>query len=443
MQKIVGFKKAFLDQVFLGFFLFFVLIGLGATVADEIELRSELRAIEEIATNSSKAIKEIYDTTKDYTKAEAIAKGIISQSPIGQRLLKEQNIEFVWYGKDEVASYVVTKIDGYSYKGFWYSIVGDGYFTIPIVSAIESLAKEERRLLSFDNKYLGESDESKSIIGTYTTTADGKCIVTPATSSEEMQKLRELYPKYSNEEFYPRTIVGNTSAKGNINLSYQDFPGNTKFYFIVRGFDSYSFLGREPKVEIFYQNGASCKEPSFKFVDQIGGLLGLLPVINHTLDKDYVVFEDAIFNEGVQQIHKISKDAWMEYQNFLNTGGIKCEKSQNGICIKYKDSTTRVKLFGDKVRVGAYLKFENFLEFAREEGIDYTKDPNGKFIINTTIVDEKWTQHNLEKEIFLEVQDYYDTNQVIFDDSNEELNQIIEKLDIIRQNKILVEQEEG
>ena len=53
-------KKAFIDQIFLGLFLFVTLIGIGATISDTTEARDKYYNLKKITDNAALTLAKYY-----------------------------------------------------------------------------------------------------------------------------------------------------------------------------------------------------------------------------------------------------------------------------------------------------------------------------------------------------------------------------------------------
>jgi len=462
VKRLYKYKKAVIDQVFLGFFLFFVLIGLGATVADEIQMRNEYIKLEEMADSTSKAMTSIYNETSGseesrYQKAECIAKGIISKTALGEKLLKDKAIEFIWYDMDNDGrpDFVSTKIDGYSYKGFWYGIVGADAFNIPNASYVAKVSQYDTRILkSYDVSFGGTSGGAQTILGTYTKIKkdDGQtCVVTEAIAESEINnKLIKKYPAFNRDDFMPKIVMPNTKdSKASLGLA-QGSPPNTEYFLITWGYDAYgSNMPKNPCINI--ENPCS-GSPSFKIIDCNNKKVA---TVKSKSQDHYILFQDPKFN-GISKVdgknydhfHILGRTHLQAYQNFLKSEGHECKATQTlkdgqKLCIEYKPHKFCVEYWKvwpyackKEVTSDGQLDWETWVEYATANGIDYSKDPNDNYIY--AIEDTKGGGDRDFNDIFLDIHNNYeaDETEIVYSNDDLEYSENAAKLRRIKPNTI-------
>jgi hypothetical protein len=135
-------KKAFIDQMFLGFLLFTGIIVFIATVNDEKMARDKIYDIETLKTNTIKALaitykREIQKGTVSENDAMCIAQNmatsILNAYSLGSELVGDGAVSYVWRDSDGDGrpNSVTVNIGSYTQKNFWYKLLGKDTFTLP------------------------------------------------------------------------------------------------------------------------------------------------------------------------------------------------------------------------------------------------------------------------------------------------------------------------
>jgi len=75
-------KKAFIDQIMLGFFLFTALIVLGATINDEFEARNKTDDLKVLVKNTTRALSKHYMYNQNIGTAEDIANDLLNKTKL-------------------------------------------------------------------------------------------------------------------------------------------------------------------------------------------------------------------------------------------------------------------------------------------------------------------------------------------------------------------------
>eukprot|EP01029_Cantina_marsupialis_P020209 TRINITY_DN4737_c0_g1_i10.p2 TRINITY_DN4737_c0_g1~~TRINITY_DN4737_c0_g1_i10.p2 ORF type:complete len:116 (+),score=10.90 TRINITY_DN4737_c0_g1_i10:405-752(+) len=89
-------KKAFLDQLFLGFLLLVAIVTFVATVIDETQTRNRINDLKDIARSSSHAMAEYYALQVDMCEAQDINNDLLRQTKLGTYLLDNNLIYYLW-----------------------------------------------------------------------------------------------------------------------------------------------------------------------------------------------------------------------------------------------------------------------------------------------------------------------------------------------------------
>lgn len=134
-------KKAFIDQMLLGLFLFVSLIVLGATVSDEMDARNKYYQLKKITDNAVLTMAKYYNRVNESTaEAEAISNGMLDESKLGREV--KSSIQYTW----DLASNpqtVTATISNYTQKTFWYRFLDKASFTLHAESQAKIIDKTE------------------------------------------------------------------------------------------------------------------------------------------------------------------------------------------------------------------------------------------------------------------------------------------------------------
>ena len=126
-------KKAFIDQVLLGFFLVATTITFVATVSDELKARNKYTQLKQIVQTAALSSSKYYIKENSTTsQAENIALAIIDKTSLGKEV--KNNITFTWDFNNS-PNFVKTKIENYKQDMFWYKLLGMDSYTFDKVEA--------------------------------------------------------------------------------------------------------------------------------------------------------------------------------------------------------------------------------------------------------------------------------------------------------------------
>ncbi|MDZ7818435.1 MAG: hypothetical protein U5K55_07390 [Aliarcobacter sp.] len=173
-------KKAFIDQIMLGFFLFTALIVFGATINDEFEARNKVDDLRTLTKNTTRALSKNYMYNASINYAEDIANDLLSNTKLGNEVLTKNLVEYTWrdLDNDGLPDVVTTTISGYIQNNFWYKFLDKKTFSLPEVNWTEYVTKDESDIVSITLKYGGSNAGYYNMIGTYELDSLG-CITNP------------------------------------------------------------------------------------------------------------------------------------------------------------------------------------------------------------------------------------------------------------------------
>ena len=134
-------KKAIIDQMMLGIFLFFVLIAIGATVSDNTEARDKYYNLKKITDNAVLTIAKCYvNVEPDIDYCKEIYFDMLPQTKLGNEV--KDKVYFDDIVVDLTSKYITitARIDKYIQETFWYKFIDLATFdlTISSTAVIES-----------------------------------------------------------------------------------------------------------------------------------------------------------------------------------------------------------------------------------------------------------------------------------------------------------------
>lgn len=324
-------KKAFVDQILLGLFLFVALIVLGATVSDEYVARNKTDNLQIIAKNTTRALAKHYMYHENIEEAQTIANNMLLQTKLGSEILNKGFITYTWRDLtgNGFPDAVTTEISGYVQDNFWFRFLDLDTFNLPTVSASAYVTKDESDIISITLKYGGSNAGYHNMIGTYELD-ENNCITNA--------KLLLV----NKEEYEIGDILGNYT-----NL-------NTRFFIIPDGFDVYG-----------------ARTATLDSALQITGCGNNVPTvtIDGNTDSGDVYFQDTYFNpdNGYDHMREIGKTYFDDYENFLNTDISYCSRYRSdGSCRTWSSREPT---------------WEDWVDYATINNIDFENDPNDEYII--------------------------------------------------------------
>ena len=113
-------KKAFVDKILLGFFLFVLIIGFFGIISDQLMVKNKILALRKVAqTASLSAAKYYVNEEQNTTKAEEVANKIVNSIPLGNEIV--DSLVYTW--KKPLGSPIPTSVDvnitSYTQPMFW------------------------------------------------------------------------------------------------------------------------------------------------------------------------------------------------------------------------------------------------------------------------------------------------------------------------------------
>lgn len=121
-------KKAFVDQILLGLFLFVTLIAIGATVSDNMEARDKYYNLKKITDNAVLTLAKYYVNIEENTlNAQNVHYEMLEQTKLGNEV--KDKITYSWDFINEPNSVTAT-ISNYKQDTFWFKLFGLASFDL-------------------------------------------------------------------------------------------------------------------------------------------------------------------------------------------------------------------------------------------------------------------------------------------------------------------------
>lgn len=173
-------KKGFIDQIMFWFFLIAMGMVFVGTVADQLKARSKYYNIDKITFNAARAAAKHYMYNGDMLSAQTIANGVVSQTPLGQELVSNNQLIYIWrdLNSNGLPDTVTAEIDGYIEDTFWYRLLDILSFNIPKTQASAYVNKEDSYIDSIAVRFGGSDAGYYNIIGTYELD-ENNCTINP------------------------------------------------------------------------------------------------------------------------------------------------------------------------------------------------------------------------------------------------------------------------
>lgn len=178
-------KKAFIDQLFFGFFILIAIVTFVATVNDETSIRNRMEDLNTLARTSSQAMARYYELQIDMCTAQDVNDNILRQTKLGNMVLDKNLIRYKWMDTsgDGQPDTIQTTIIAHPYDTFWYRFLDKDSFTIGPFSASEPITMPVNVTLSFGS----EGADYLNMVGTYNLDENG-CVQNPRLILENSER---------------------------------------------------------------------------------------------------------------------------------------------------------------------------------------------------------------------------------------------------------------
>ena len=219
-------KKAFIDQIFLGLFLFVALIVLGATVSDEMDARNTYYNLKKITDNAVLSMAKYYmDVNPNTTEAEAIANAMLDESSLGLKV--KDKIAYTW-DLASTPNSVTATIANYIHPTFWYRFLDKTSFTL----------KAESKANIVDLTELEQVDQADDFVP-FAINECGQSSISPGDTFSFIYKPYELYDANEGLGFYgldstlPDRLDGSQSGFAHFKNEVTSFDRTTSTQYLV------------------------------------------------------------------------------------------------------------------------------------------------------------------------------------------------------------------
>jgi len=325
------YKKAFIDQIMMVFFLFATLIVFAATITDEFVARNKALKLQEIAKNSTRALAKSYMYNEDMSESQNINNEILGETKLGNELLSKGLIDYVWRDTtgDGEPNVVTTTISGYVQDNFWFKLLDLDSFSLPEVNWTEYVTKDQSDIISIVMRYGGSNAGYHNMIGTYELD-DNDCITNSklVLVNKEDHEIGDELGSYTNLD--------------------------TRFFIIPDGYDRFG-----------------SRTATLDSSISISGCSPNIPetTIDGNTDNGVVYFQDTEFNtdNGYDHMREVGKEYFDDYEAFISQDIDYCTRyRRNGSCRRWssRDAT-----------------WEDWVDHASQNNIDFANDPNDEYII--------------------------------------------------------------
>lgn len=133
-------KKAIVDQILLGLFIFISLIVFGATISDNMQARDKYYNLKKITDNAVLSLAKYYINVEQSTSdAEDIYYDMLKQSKLGNEI--KDSIYYIWDFNLEPNS-VIAKIDNYKEETFWFRFLDLASFDLNVSSKANIISND-------------------------------------------------------------------------------------------------------------------------------------------------------------------------------------------------------------------------------------------------------------------------------------------------------------
>lgn len=325
-------KKALIDQIMLGLFLFISLIVLGATVSDQFSARNKTFALDTLIRNTTKALAKHYMYNEDMNAAEEIGNAMLNSTKLGREIIAQNLITYSWLDidLDGLPDAVKGTIEGYAQNNFWFKFLQKDSFNLQKVEYTQYVTKDESDITEIFIRYGGSNAGYFNMIGTYELDDNG-CI----------QNSSLLL---ANKNDY--SIGDDLGSFTNV---------DTKFFIIANGYNLYG--------------GNVSENDSITITGCMDDIDTPNVNIDGTSDAAPIYFQDTQFNQdnGYDHMHEVGKSYFDDYETFINDPINYCSRYRSdGSCRRWsqRDAT-----------------WEDWNNYAVANNIDYANDPNDEYII--------------------------------------------------------------
>lgn len=349
-------KRAFLDQLFLGFLLLMGIASFVATVSDEMSTRNKIFDLKQLALKTSQTLARSYENNMNMCYGKEIAEGILRESSLGEELLAMNNsgkllFDYDYYDLepkdtngniigDNQPDTVITKINGYKDDTFWYRLFNFDSFDLGDITAEESVNTPRDVTIRYGDR---PSASYKNMMGTYELDSDN-CVTN-----------MKLYMANSKDYSWEQVVDPSDPDSPRIPIADGITSPPTYVFAIANGYNHFNQPSNNAPITLENQH---CFDSTTYPKVTINGKT--VQGVANKKDTGHVFFEhDQLNADGYNHLHIIPKSIIDDYTAFKST---------------YTTGTERDK----------YLAFTQYADALNADAnpdndIDYINDPNDEY----------------------------------------------------------------
>ena len=348
-------KKAFLDQLFLGFLLLMGIASFVATVSDEMSTRNKIFDLKQLALKTSQTLARSYENNMNMCYGKEIAEGILRESSLGEELLAMNNsgeitFDFDYYDLEPInqdgsigdnqPDTAITKISGYKDDTFWYRLFNFDSFNLGDITGNESVNTPRDVTIRYGDR---PSASYKNMMGTYELDNDN-CVTN-----------MKLYMANSKDYSWEEVVDPSDPDSPRIPIADGITSPPTYVFAIANGYNHFNQPSNNAPITLENQH---CFDSTTYPEVTINGVT--VQGIANKKDTGHVFFEhDQLNADGYNHLHIIPKSIIDDYTAFKSTYNTGTEKDKYIAFTQYADALNA--------------------DANPDNDIDYTYDPNDEY----------------------------------------------------------------
>lgn len=282
-------KKAFIEQLFLGFLLLMGIVTFVATVNDETSTRNRIYDLKALAKTSSQAIARHYEQQLDMCSGQDINGDILTQSKLGQMVIDDNLLNYSWEDTsgDGQPDQITTTIAAHEHESFWYRFFDKDSFNIgPFIESEKITTARDVNI-----NYGGTNAGFTNMIGTYQLDANN-CVTNAQLILADAQDPAMVGQQLGSQITSPPTFIFLMSD------GYRDFVNN--------GYTP----GNNDSVNMSQHCFGNTIQPD-------------ISITGNTPSNTNIYFEHTDLNvdDGFEHIQIIPSNIWDYYNDYVNGTG--------------------------------------------------------------------------------------------------------------------------
>lgn len=167
-------KKAFLDQILLGFLLAMGIATFVATVSDETSNRNKLMDLKQLSFTTADALKKSYENNMNMCYSKTIVANLLRETRLGNEVLALASLSYDFYDElpvnadlslgDGEPDTVKVSFGGYQQSTFWYRLFNKKSFSLPTVQSTRMINIPQTVTIRYGER---PAASYQNIMGTY------------------------------------------------------------------------------------------------------------------------------------------------------------------------------------------------------------------------------------------------------------------------------------